>query len=56
MINNSHSVNFDNLDPEFAQQVMEEMGEDILACFNCGCCTGGCPIVPWELNIRKLIQ
>ncbi|MFX0136893.1 MAG: 4Fe-4S dicluster domain-containing protein [Candidatus Hodarchaeota archaeon] len=56
MINNSTSVNFDDLDPEFAQQVMEEMGEDILACFNCGCCTGGCPIVPWEMNMRKLIQ
>jgi heterodisulfide reductase subunit C len=56
MIEDSKTVNFDDLDPEFAQKVMEEMGEDILACFNCGCCTGGCPIVPWEMNMRKIIQ
>ena len=56
MIKKSPIVNFDDLDPKFAKQVMEKMGEDILACLNCGCCTGGCPIVPWEMNMRKLIQ
>ncbi|MHA1378405.1 MAG: 4Fe-4S dicluster domain-containing protein [Candidatus Helarchaeota archaeon] len=50
------TVNFDDLDPEFAKQVMNIMGERLLACFNCGCCTGSCPIVPWEMNMRKLIQ
>lgn len=52
----SPSVNFDDLDPKFAKLVMELLGEDILACFNCGYCTGGCPVVPYEMNMRKLIQ
>ena len=56
MVGDIPTINFNDLDPEFAQKVMEVMGEDILACFDCGCCTGGCPIVPWEMNMRKLIQ
>ncbi len=56
MVKEIPTVNFDELDSKFAQQVMDVMGDDILACFNCGCCTGGCPIVPWEMNMRKLIQ
>ncbi|MHA1299461.1 MAG: 4Fe-4S dicluster domain-containing protein [Candidatus Helarchaeota archaeon] len=56
MANEIPTINFNDLDPEFAQQVINIMGEQLLACYNCGCCTGSCPIVPWEMNMRKLIQ
>ena len=56
MAKTTPTINFEDLDPKFAQKVMDVMGEDIFACFNCGCCTGSCPIVPWEMNMRKIIQ
>jgi len=47
------------LDPGFKQQVAARLGgANIMACFACGACTGGCPVsdVDPEFDPRKLIR
>ncbi|MHA1144029.1 MAG: 4Fe-4S dicluster domain-containing protein [Candidatus Helarchaeota archaeon] len=49
-------VNYDELDSSFIIELKKMVGDEILACFQCGMCTAGCPSAPFGYNIRQILK
>jgi heterodisulfide reductase subunit C len=57
--NSMEEISSEDLDPNFKYEIEKEPGgENFMRCFQCGTCTGGCPIhsIDPEYNCRKIIR
>ena len=49
-------INYDDLSPDFISTLQSLVGDEVLACLQCGMCTAGCPSAPWGYNIRQIVR
>ena len=51
------TIDLDNVNHELVNRVIEEGGNDVVRCFQCGSCTADCPSAGIEpFNVRRIVR